>query len=679
MKVFSFIFLLVITGAFIMSGQTDKIDGGNLLGHSDSPYLLKHADNPVHWNEWGDEAIARAKKEGKLIFLSIGYTACHWCNELEKECFTHDDFAEVINERYISIKVDREQRPDLDTIYMSAATAINGRGGWPNNVFLTPDLHPVYAVGYQRRPAFKDILVKVDEYWKNNREKMSINAANNSRLLKQALEKGGEFKKPENLDLARIRGSMDMKYGGFGSSTKFPMTPVLEFLLTEGTDDKFLRLTLDKMANGGLYDHVGGGFHRYSVDPRWEVPHFEKMLYDNALMASLYARASVILDEPDYAKVARGTLRFIERELMNSDSGFLSSLDADSDGEEGKFYTWTLEDIKKITGDDGLTNDYQVTREGNVNDTVFTASGPVNEPTGGNTLRLVSKNRHEDSLAKLFAHRNETRNRPPLDDKVVASWHGLTVSAFARASVLLDDPEFLERAESGADFILDKLQFSHVWRGGKSTGAATLNDLAFSAMSFWDLFEATGSEKYLLAAKKYVDKAKRDFSAGDGGYFLVAKDVGDLIARPRVIADNPLPSSAGTVARVDWRLSVVLEEPERAESSRKTANHLIGALNGANLFSGEAMNLYRETNEPRIEAVYAWEPDEKKKAEWLRASVGRRWGLLRIPLGAVSVSELLTEGRYPAEKTAVYVCLDNICLTPSMSPEEVVTRLREVK
>ncbi len=269
----------------------------NKLADSNSPYLLKHSTNPINWYEWGDEALEKAKRENKLIFLSIGYTACHWCNELEEECFRHEDFADVINDRYISIKVDREQRPDIDAIYMEAAMVLQGHGGWPNNVFLTPNQNPIYALGYQKRDVFKQILVKVDEYWKKNRDEVIVNSGRIAETLRKQMETGNVGDALFELDMAQVRDTMDRKFGGFGSQNKFPHSSMLEFLLLEKSDDKFLQLTLDQMADGGMYDHVGGGFHRYTVDPKWEIPHFEKMLYDNAVLISLYAKASILFNK----------------------------------------------------------------------------------------------------------------------------------------------------------------------------------------------------------------------------------------------------------------------------------------------------------------------------------------------------------------------------------------------
>jgi len=649
----------------------------NRLANSDNPYLLKHAGNPVDWYEWGEEAFDKARKENKLIFLSIGYNACHWCNELEKEAFDHQDFADVINERYVSIKVDREERPDIDAIYMQAAIALQGHGGWPNNVFLTPSLNPVLAVGYQRREQFKNLLIKVDEYWKNNPQEVERGGAKIGGILKNYMERGGEFEKVLEIDLDPIRGMMDQEYGGFGETTKFPMTTILEYLLTEKSDDKFLVTTLDNMARGGLFDHVGGGFHRYSTDPKWETPHFEKMLYDNALLASLYARAAFLLGSKEYEHVARSTLEFIKRELMNSQGGFLSSLDADSEGEEGKYYVWTLKQIESIVSDPSFVKDYGITKEGNVYDIVVTSSGAQKIPTGANTLRRASDRSHDKALKKLFKARQK-RVRPPLDDKVIASWHALSVSAFARAGMLLNDPQLVEQAETGARFILNQLKGAHVWRQGKVSGKANLNDIAFSAMAFWDMFEATGKDEYLMAAKEYVDRAKKSFSAGDGGYFLVqGKD--NLIARPRVVGDNPVPNSAAVLARVDWRLSAALGEPKRAKDAVRTASHVMGLAGGVNLFTGEAMCLFKETSRKPVELVYAFSPGEKSRMRWLNSGSTRQWGVVRIPLGAQSIYPTLVEGRYPAKDTTAYVCLDTVCLAPSTSPDEVTEKLERIE
>ena len=672
----SIILAILLLGLFMMTARTTIPDGFNRLAKSSSPYLLKHAQNPVDWYEWGDEALEKAKREDKLIFLSIGYTACHWCNELERECFEHQDFADVINPRYVAIKVDREQRPDLDDIYMQAAISFRGSGGWPNNVFLTPDLNPVYAVGYQKREVFKNILLSVNKQWNEDREKIRESGKMITRELKAHLERGGEFTKSPKLAMSAITNYMDREDGGFGSNTKFPMTSILEFILTEGLDDKFLQTTLDNMAGRGMYDHVGGGFHRYSVDKEWAIPHFEKMLYDNALLARLYARAALILNKPEYGEVARQTLIFIERELMNDEGGFLSSLDADSEGGEGAYYTWSQDDIKAVGVDPRFAEDYGVTKEGNVFDIVVTEKGAEQHPTGKSALSRKDDRNHKKSLDKLYEAR-KSRPRPPLDDKVVASWHALTVSAFAIAGVALDDPNLIARAENGARFIVEKLRYSHNWRNGKASGAANLNDHAFAAMAFWDLFEATGQDEYLAEAKKYVNRAKLLFSAGDGGYYMVEPSA-DLIARPRAYDDNPLPSGSAVLARVDWRLSAVLNDSMRKEDSMKTALHLIGVMGGANLQGGEAMILHREVSSERIELVYAFADDEKQKYEWLRKGFTRRWGVVKIPLGASSISPTLSEGRLPATESKAYVCRDTICLIPSETPDEVTTRIESL-
>jgi len=664
---------------FVFALAAFESDAGakNRLAGADSPYLLKHADNPVDWYEWGPEALDRAKQEDKLIFLSIGYTACHWCNELEREVFEHQDFADIVNERYIAIKVDRERRPDLDKIYLEAAIALQGHGGWPNNVFLTPELAPVFAVGFQRRDTFKKLVTALDDYWKQNRDKVRLEGRKINAALRKHLESGAGSAENIELDLAKIRKEMDRVYGGFGEQNKFPLAPIFEFLITEGDDAEFMRGTLDHMAGGGLFDHVGGGFHRYATDVKWEIPHFEKMLYDNALLAGLFARAAVVYGDPDYEYASRRTLAFIERELMNADGGFLSSLDADSEGREGAYYLWSLEEVKKIAGDPAFVRDYGVTAGGNMFDIVVTESGAAKKPTGQSVLRRLSENRHDKALAKLFIERHK-RQRPALDDKVVASWHALAVSAFAKAGVWFDNPEFLARARVGADFIEQKLGYRHMWRGGRASGEANLDDVSFAAVAFWDLFEATGEEKYLAAARRYADHAIKHFSAGDGSYYLVkARD--DLIARPRVDSDNPLPSSAAALARVNRRLGVALDEPWRVKAARKTAANILGSMEGASLFTGEAMSLLRETTATQVEVVYAFAPGEKNRAAWLRGGATSQWGVVRIPLGASIIAPALAEGRFPSERTMAYVCLENVCLAPSMTPEQIGARLDEIR
>ena len=648
----------------------------NKLADSNSPYLLKHSTNPINWYEWGDEALEKAKRENKLIFLSIGYTACHWCNELEEECFRHEDFADVINDRYISIKVDREQRPDIDAIYMEAAMVLQGHGGWPNNVFLTPNQNPIYALGYQKRDVFKQILVKVDEYWKKNRDEVIVNSGRIAETLRKQMETGNVGDALFGLDMAQVRDTMDRKFGGFGSQNKFPHSSMLEFLLLEKSDDKFLQLTLDQMADGGMYDHVGGGFHRYTVDPKWEIPHFEKMLYDNAVLISLYAKASILFNNVGYVKLVKKSLEFIERELMNEDGGFLSSIDADSDGEEGKYYLWSLDDVERIVGDSNFIRDYGLSKEGNMFDIQVTESGPVRVKTGTNTLRKITEKNYERSLEKLFEVR-QTRTRPMLDDKVIASWHSMMVSAFARSSIWLNEPNYLKTAIKSSKFILDKIADNHWWRKGDGGGEGTLDDYAYAAMAFWDLFEVTGSEDYLQLSKKYADIGEEYFSAGDGGYFLVRNN-GKLIIRPRVVQDRSIPSSAAVLGRVNLRLSIALNEPQREEMARKTAAYLLRALNGANISSAETMILWRELSQDRIEVVYAFADDETDRASWLTSGLTRYFAVLRIPLGADSLDPLLQQGRLPASNTMAYVCKNKVCLTPSITPNGLKTQLENL-
>ena len=650
---------------------------GNQLQRAISPYLLKHAANPVHWQEWGAAALERARREDKLIFLSIGYTACHWCNELERECFSQPDFAGIINPRYVCVKVDREQRPDLDHIYMQASLALNGSGGWPNNVILTPELHPVFSMGYRPREVFKRLLVEVASYWTANRAEVADHGARLAAALRRHLESGGEAAPARRLDLAPVREAMDTRFGGFGDATKFPMTAALEFLLGEGEDDDFVRLTLNRMAYGGMYDHVGGGFHRYSVDARWEVPHFEKMLYDNALLASLYARASAAYDSAEYARVARETLAFIERELTSAEGGFESSLDADTKEGEGVYYTWTRDEVERLTGDPSFAGDYGVTVEGNLHDIRVTAAGNERIPTGRSTLRRITGRRRDEALAKLRQAR-ALRDPPPKDDKVVAAWHAMTVSAFARAGVALGDPALVERAAAGGEFLLDRLGLARLWRGGGTSGFAALEDAAFAAMAFWDLFEATGEARWLEACAARADYAYERFSANGGGYYQISEEAArGLIARPRALEDNPLPSAAAVIGKVEWRLGVALGDAKRLERARAAAQALLDRL-GVGLFSMEALSLWRETDHPPVEVVYAFAPGETRRLEWLRSGLARGWGMIRVILGAEALAPALREGRWPAGPSAAYVCAGPSCQAPAHSPEELAARMAGV-
>jgi hypothetical protein len=635
--------------------------------------LLKHTHNPVHWREWNEETLAQAKKLDRLIFLSIGYTACHWCNELERECFIHDDFAAEINGRFISVKVDREERPDLDQLYMQAAMVMGGGGGWPNNVILTPDLDPIYSLGYQKRPVFINILGKLDELWRTDRGR-AIRSGESVRetLNKLSSPQSGTYSLAA-IDTVRLKTMQNGVTGGFGGGQKFPMTSVLELYLNDQLDDDFFHLTLMMMARRGLYDHVGGGFHRYTVDDEWAVPHFEKMLYDNATLISLFARGSVMFDNEEYRQTVRQSVAFVVRELTDTATGgFFSSLDADSGGVEGAFYTWSLQEIfdAGINDPHQFAELYSVTAEGNVDEIEYGVNGPHSIKTGRSTLIRHSSAIDTEELLKLFAIR-QLRERPPLDDKVIGAWHGLMVSALVDAAIALEEPEYLAAAIRGGLFLHDTLGDHHFWRPGfEAMGERNLDDCTFTAGAYYDLYTATGDPIWLEHSIATIDIAILRFTDGEGGYYLTAARR-DLIARPRTVEDNPIPSGSARLGRILWRLGVITGDDQRIESARAAAKSLMARLNGPSVHGGEATILAREVAAESVEVVISFPPQESHRLAWLKAATVRRWGIIVVPLGSPLLSPGLTEGRSPKEQTMAYVCQGRACLEPATSPDEL--------
>ncbi len=511
----------------------------NRLSQETSPYLLQHAGNPVDWYPWGDEALERARAENRPILLSIGYAACHWCHVMERESFEDALTARVMNERFVCVKVDREERPDVDTVYMDAVVALTGQGGWPMTVFLTPDGEPFFAGTYfppeprHGLPSFKQVLLAVGEAWEERREDVLQTGAKlvehlraGSRLVASEGDLG-----PELLDRAveNLRAVFDPEWGGFGRAPKFPPASVLELLLRLG-EEEMTRRTLDAMAAGGMYDLVGGGFHRYSVDARWLVPHFEKMLYDNALLASVYLHAAKRFGDAAYRRVAGDTLDFMLRELAVEGGGFASSLDADTEGVEGLTYTWEAGDL-----DDALLAPFEHGR--------FIVRGALDDET----------------RARLLARRAE-RTQPPRDDKVVAAWNGLALAALAQGG----------RLEAGvmlADFLLGPLsaadgRLHRTWRDGVAKGTGYVEDYASVAYGLMELHVATGEPRFLLEAHRLALLAVDLFADAEGGFFQAPVDGERLVARKKDVDDHPTPSGSSMLAYVLLRLARIWGDDE---------------------------------------------------------------------------------------------------------------------
>lgn len=548
----------------------------NRLSQEKSPYLLQHAKNPVDWYPWGDEAFARAKQENKPIFLSIGYATCHWCHVMERESFEDEEIAKILNEHFVNIKVDREERPDVDQIYMAAVQAMTGSGGWPLSVFLTPYLEPFYGGTYfpptprYGCPGFPTVLQEIAKIWRKENERVIETGQKLTEAIKRAIEteKGKQpteeiFKK----FFDHAQQIFDDQHGGFGPAPKFPRSEILFLLLRiyqrTGNEQakKMVEKTLDAMAHGGIYDHLGGGFARYSTDERWRIPHFEKMLYVNALLSKCYLEAYPVTANEDFANVARETLDYILRDMMASTGGFYSAEDADSEGEEGKFYTWSESELKKILTDNELNHFKKIfpLSLASLLDDKYILHMDSHTPWS---------KRYDDEiqiiLKKLFEHRS-LRVRPILDDKIITSWNGLAISAMTKGYQILDDARYLEAARKAATFILKEC-----WDGkallrrhcdGDSLCHGTLDDYTLLTAALIDLFEADSDSKWINAAieiQKRMDELFWDDQ--NGAYFFTDGTDKTLIIRMKEIADGAIPSGNSVAAMNLIRLHHLMEK-----------------------------------------------------------------------------------------------------------------------
>jgi uncharacterized protein len=547
----------------------------NRLAEETSPYLLQHRDNPVDWYPWGEEALGRAREEDKPILLSIGYAACHWCHVMERESFEDPDTAAYMNEHFVCIKVDREERPDVDSIYMEAVQGMTGHGGWPMTVFLDPNGVPFYGGTYfppeprQGMPSFGMAMEAVVESWGTQRERIRASAV---RIREQLgaigrIEPSAELLSTDLIGAAvsRLRMMADMRHGGFGGAPKFPPGPVLELLLAHGVND-VVEVTLDAMASGGIHDQIGGGFARYSVDELWLVPHFEKMLYDNGLLARAYLHGWQALGHERWRRVCEHTLDWALREMRGPEGGFYSALDADSEGEEGRFYLWTPGEIREALEAKGLAElteeviaYYGVTEEGN-----FEARNILHVPGGA---AAPPPERLDEARRALREWRAE-RVWPSLDDKRLCSWNALMIGVLAEAGAALGRAEYLDAARTCAEFVWSELRdedgrLLRSWRDGEARLGAYLEDYAYLVEALLTLYEATFDVKWFDAARQTGETMVELFADAErGGFFTTAHDHERLIARRKDVDDHPIPSGNSSAAYGLLRLAALTGEHE---------------------------------------------------------------------------------------------------------------------
>jgi uncharacterized protein YyaL (SSP411 family) len=549
----------------------------NRLAEATSPYLLQHADNPVDWYPWGEEALSKAAAEDRPIFLSIGYAACHWCHVMERESFEDEGTAAFLNVNFVPIKVDREERPDLDAIYMDAVQAMTGQGGWPLSAFLTPGGKPFFAGTYFPKepahgmPSFRQVLEGITDAWRDRRDDVErqggqvVDAISRAASLTASTEPLTE--EITSHALTELRRSFDETWGGFGSAPKFPQPVTLEFLLRmalRGAPDAMTMLTatLDRMTAGGMYDQLGGGFARYSTDATWLVPHFEKMLYDNAQLAQVYTRAWLVTREERYRRIATETLEYLLREMRQPAGGFFASQDADSEGVEGKFFTWSWDELIRLVGEDAAKA-FGASPRGNWAGDDGEGTNVLGRPEGAGSEGVDL----EEARRVLFEER-ERRVRPATDDKVLTAWNAMAIQAFAEAGRAFDNDTFTQAAVAAAEFLLSNLRRSdgrllRSWRNGTPGGPGYADDHALLASAMLTLFSRTGTLRWFLEAKRLVDDLIRLFADGErGGFFQTGADIDPLVIRPKELYDNAVPSGNSAAADVLQRMALLTGDRE---------------------------------------------------------------------------------------------------------------------
>lgn len=669
----------------------------NKLITSESPYLLQHAHNPVNWYPWGEEALALAKEENKPILVSIGYSSCHWCHVMEHESFEDETTAQLMNTHFVCIKIDREERPDLDNIYMEAVQVMGLQGGWPLNVFLMPNQKPFYGGTYFPNKKWKSILLSIAEGFKNHHSQLAESAEGFGRSLnakeieKYALKGDKEQLSVDYLAQAvdGLTEKFDPQWGGLNRSPKFPMPAIWSFLLDysllrkeEPIQDKVL-FTLRKIAMGGIYDQLGGGFARYSVDGMWFAPHFEKMLYDNGQLLSLYAKAYRVSGDAFFKEKIWETVEWLEREMVHEDGGFYAAMDADSEGVEGKFYTWTQAELNNILGEDAewFAELYDINEKGNWEDgvNILFQTKPYEDlyQKLGLDAADFSKKLRKIKL-KLLGVRAQ-RVRPGLDDKIISGWNGLTISGLTQAYLATEDEWYLQLAlENGrfiqTNMIQDDLLYRS-YKNGKAYIPGFLEDYAAVIQAFTDLYQVTFDVNWLKEAKKLTDYTLVHFLDEEDGFFYFNNpDAEKLIANKKELFDNVIPSSNSMMARNLHRLGIFYYEDNYSETAKNMLNHMKGLLKTDISFLSNWANLYLEMLCPTAEIAIVGKHAVKKAAE---ISKTYRPNIILSASEAKTLQPPLMENKTPnpAGDALIYVCFDRVCQKPVVAVEEAVAQL----
>jgi uncharacterized protein YyaL (SSP411 family) len=662
----------------------------NHLIHATSPYLQQHAYNPVDWHQWGDVALSKAKKEGKLLFISIGYSACHWCHVMEKESFENDSVAEWLNKYFVSIKVDREERPDIDQIYMDAVQLMTGGGGWPLNCFALPDGRPIYGGTYFKTSQFLQIVKQLQEVYTREpdkmleyAEKLTLGISTMDMIQVKAVNEGANQKVLHEM-VEKWSKSFDTIDGGPNYAPKFPMPNNYQFLMDyafiyrDENLQQYVKLTLDKMKNGGMYDQIGGGFARYSTDAYWKVPHFEKMLYDNAQLASLYFNAAKNYNSGTYEALAEDILAFVDRELTNKDACFYTALDADSEGEEGKYYVWTKDELQKV-----LNKDFKIAAHlFGIETTGYWENNHyilLNEKENKKVVEKLNLNADEieqiwqRAKNKMLRIRSE-RIKPDLDDKTIVSWNAMMATAYLNGYLQTSKIEYLTKAKKNIDFLLTKMRMPdgglhHHYKNGKSYLHGMAEDYAFTIEACLQLYEAIFDEKYLEAAEELMQYAMQHFFDQESGFFYFTSSKAEkLIVRKKELNDNVIPASNSVLAHQLFRLSIHLENDVWKKISLEMYKAMEGYfVNYPSSYSNWAA-LGLHLLQAKTELVICGDNAIKARLEVEK---------LKLPFGTVfagsskASNKALLLNRFVKGKTLYYLCINNTCKKPVENVNEI--------
>jgi len=680
------------------SQETGTVENKNLnrLANASSPYLQEHADNPVDWYEWGPEALEKAKEENKPLIISIGYAACHWCHVMERESFMDPEVAEIMNRNFVAIKIDREERPDIDQVYMNAAQIINGSGGWPLNAIALPDGKPFFAGTYFPNEQWKKILNQISEVYKNEPKKLVDYANSLTEDIKQqdiievASNSDHSFSKETYEGLWKNwKGIVDIKKGGFNRAPKFPLPIGWEFLLqyhylTENEEAlEAVNSTLQNMARGGIYDQLGGGFARYSVDMDWFAPHFEKMLYDNAQLVSLYSKAYKVTGNKEYENVVRKTLQFVERELSDENGGFYSSLNADSEGEEGIFYVWTSEEIEKIVNTeeaDLLKDFYGIKKSGNWEKgaNILFRKYSNEEYATRKGLNLTDlNNKLKAAEAKLMAERNK-RIRPSTDDKILCSWNALMITAYLDAYTAFGEEKYRKRALEAIAFLEKNMlkKDNSLWRNYKDEKAAIeafLDDYALLASAYIKLYEVDLEKKWLDKALDLAEYTIDNFRDEKSGMFYYTSDESEqLIARKMELSDNVIPASNSVMAEVLYKLGHYYEKEDFLQTSRSMLGQMQDEIvQGGPYYANWAMLMGTMAYQPFEIAIMGEEAVEKNM------QLQKHYQPISLFMGGRKEDLPLLEMKLVENNTYIYVCRNKTCKLPVQESAKAIEQIKD--